>query len=169
MAIVKIVKNNYSSSNSNFIDGIDFTMLSYITDWYKCKSRYVFGYNVLLASPKVMAEQFQIVRQIFNKETGRLIRHFIVSFSEYEPVDTVLAANLGLEIAKYYADQYQIIFAVHEDTDNIHIHFILNTVSFIDGGKFNEGPAELRAFVDYLNRLHPPILFGVDEHKQMGV
>lgn len=169
MAIVKIVRNNYSSSNLNFPDGIDLTLINYISDWHKAKSGFVFGYNVLLVSPEAIAEQFQTVRQVFHKENGRLMRHFIVSFAEDEPVDARVAAKFGLIIARYYAPKYQIVFAVHEDTENIHIHFILNTVSFVDGHKFNEGPAELRAFIDYLNRLHPPILFGVDEYKQMIV
>lgn len=46
------------------------------------------------------------------------------------------------------------MYSVHEDTDNYHIHFVMNTVSWVDGHVFSEGPAELQQFKNYVNNLY---------------
>ena len=61
--------------------------------------------------------------------------------------------TLAFQISAYYSQQYQIIFSVHEDTDHWHIHFVMNTVSFVDGKMFSEGPYELAQFKDYVDAL----------------
>ncbi len=54
---------------------------------------------------------------------------------------------LGWQIAAYYAHRYQIVFGVHENTENLHIHFVFNTVSFVDGLKYNNMD-KLNAYVN---------------------
>ena len=162
MAVLKIVKNNYTSSNSNVPDGVDETLMTNITDWHKTKDNLILGYNVLLGTPVEMAAQFQTVRRIYHKETGRLIRHFIVSFSKSETDSPIFAFRFAQFIAMYYIKDYQIISAVHQDTENLHIHFVMNTVSLVDGHKFNEGPKELADFLVYLNSICPSNKFELE-------
>lgn len=63
------------------------------------------------------------------------------------------ANQLAMQICAYYAGRFQIVYSVHEDTDNLHIHFVLNTVSYVDGKKFTESPAELWRFKEYVGKL----------------
>ena len=63
-----------------------------------------------------------LVKQHFQKMDGREMRHFIVSFDEdITPYDAYI---MGRQIAAYYAHRYQIVFGVHDDTENLHIHFV---------------------------------------------
>lgn len=80
------------------------------------------------------------------------MRHFAVSFEEdISPYDTYVP---GLRIAAYYARRYRIVFGVHEDTDNVHIHFVFNTVSFVDGLKYSERRGDISALGAYVNRVY---------------
>ena len=76
-------------------------------------------------------EQFMYVKRFFNKTDGRKLLHLVVSFGK----DTTSydAYIMAYQIAAYLAEERQVIFGVHEDKDNVHIHFMINTVSFIDG------------------------------------
>lgn len=40
-------------------------------------------------------------------------------------------------IAKELGRVYQCVYAVHEDTDQVHFHFAFNPVSFINGYKYS--------------------------------
>ena len=84
-------------------------------------------------------EQMMLVKEYYNKTGGRMIRHFWVSFPKQLCYTFVDCYYIGWRISEYYASYYQIIFGVHEDTENIHIHFAMNTVRFIDGKKYSDG------------------------------
>lgn len=55
---------------------------------------------------------------------------------------------IALRISVYYGCSYQIVFGVHTDTEKIHIHFIMNTVSFIDGTMYSGNETDM----DYCTR-----------------
>lgn len=47
------------------------------------------------------------------------------------------AHEIGVKLAEeIWGDKFQVIVSTHLNTDNIHNHFVLNSVSFIDGKKF---------------------------------
>ena len=55
-------------------------------------------------------------------------------------------------------NRYQILFSVH--TDNyplLHIHFVMNTVSFVDGRKLHDNNAEQAAFCSYCEECYKQI------------
>lgn len=62
-------------------------------------------------------------------------------------------------IASYFADRYQIVYGIHNKpcynkyercTSLYHAHFIMNSVSYIDGKMFSENHSEIYAFLDYI-------------------
>lgn len=127
MAVVKIVNKRYYGTTcvANLID--------YVTKQNKTYGLIgAIGMNPL--EPKKMIRQMVLVKKIYGKRNGyRQVRHFIVSFSKKEKVTPEMAYFIAYDIAKYYSDCYQICFGVHLDTDHLHIHFVQNTVSYIDG------------------------------------
>ena len=50
-----------------------------------------------------------------------------------------------IKALKYYWRDYQLVYAVHEDTDNLHIHVGINSVSN-DGMKFSVRAEDMKAF-----------------------
>lgn len=61
--------------------------------------------------------------------------HYILSF-DGSVKDPEKVYEIGLEIMDEFFSEYQTIFAVHEDTDNLHIHFVFNSVSYVTGKKW---------------------------------
>lgn len=51
-------------------------------------------------------------------------------------------------------DSFVNYVGVHEDTDNIHIHFVMNTVSFVDGLKYSGGYDDLYNLTNYVNKIY---------------
>lgn len=129
------------------------TVISYCLQEQKTYSSMVggFGINLNQASYEMMR-----LAEAFGKAKGLHLRHMILTFSQPE-VDWFGTDALG-EIykiatyaARYYANQYQIIYAVHEDTDNYHVHFVMNTVSFVTGKKYRGDKADYYSFQKYLS------------------
>lgn len=50
-----------------------------------------------------------------------------------------LAHEIGVKLAtRLWGDRYQVIVATHLDKENhLHNHFVVNTVSFVDGIKYH--------------------------------
>lgn len=144
MCFVKMVKDSFKnqSSISNLVNYA-------IKDKDKNLIRFYGGYNVDVLRA---AGQMERVKEYYQKTHNRLMRHIIVSFDEdITPYDAYL---LGWQIAAYYADRYQIVFGVHEDTENLHIHLVFNTVSFVDGLKYTGEYSDLAAFKTYVNQVY---------------
>lgn len=144
MCIVKMVDESYLNYSSVF------NLVNYaLTDKRTHRRvRFYGGYNVEIDRAD---SQMVLVKKYYQKDGGREVRHFVVSFDEdISPYDAWI---LGWRIAAYYADRYQIVFGVHEDTDNIHIHFVFNTVSFADGRKFSSDYYEISRLKSYVNQL----------------
>lgn len=69
--------------------------------------------------------------------------HFIQSFKGKE-VSAEEYNDIGMELANsLWGDKYQVLVCTHIDKDNVHNHIILNSVSFIDGGKYHNSNFEL--------------------------
>ena len=84
------------------------------------------------------AEQMHFVKEAWNAVDGRQVYHIIVSFSDKElyTIDIDDAIGLAESICNYLGEERQIIYGIHLDTDNLHIHFAMNTVSYRDGRRY---------------------------------
>lgn len=64
------------------------------------------------------------------------------------------AHQIGLQTAKeMWGDRYQIIVTTHIDKDHLHNHFCFNSVSFLDGKKYNYSKTEQRKLRDVSDRI----------------
>lgn len=124
-------------TNSYFEENSIPNVIHYIIKPEKTLHGFIGGYGVNLLNEQSMIDSFLIVKNIYHKKNGRQLKHFIVSFSSAENITPILAYQLAWEIASLYSDKFQILFAVHEETQNLHIHFVVNTVSFVDGRMFD--------------------------------
>ncbi len=76
----------------------------------------------------------------------------MVSFDEnITPYDAYI---LSWQIAAFYADRYQIVFGVHDNTDNVHMHFVFNTVRFVDGLKYSKSYNDLYKLNVYVDKTY---------------
>lgn len=96
------------------------------------------------------------VTKIHHKEFGPRLRHSVLSFSHDEPVTPRQVKKIARECVHYYEDDYQIIAAVHEDRDHLHIHFVMNTTSYRTGKKYRGNKTDFYRFNSHMNRATAP-------------
>ena len=98
-----------------------------------------------------------MVKRQFGKEGGIIAFHGYQSFAPGE-VTPEQAHEIGVELARrLWGDRFQVVVATHLDREHIHNHFVLNSVSFVDGKKYNDCKstyALMRQTSDQLCREH---------------
>lgn len=134
MAVFKIINMNKKANQSSYIA----EKINYIMQPHKIAHNFYGGYGFLMGNTENIISQFYAVRYLLCKEKGIQLRHMILSFSdEFENVTPYQASKIAQEICGFFYPEYQIIYAVHEDTNNIHIHFLINTVNVYTGNLLN--------------------------------
>lgn len=110
------------------------------------QSQLVSGVN---CSPQNARSEMLKVKRKFEKESGTMAYHGYQSFSEGE-VTPELAHQIGVRLAtELWGDRYQVLVATHTDKDtHIHNHFVINTVSFVDGIKFHRTEQDYQQMVE---------------------
>lgn len=106
----------------------------YILDSRKTISGYIGGYAI---SPECPAQSMMLISEQFKKSHGVQLRHFVLAFSPYELTDPAIANEIGIRIAQLIGREYQVLYAVHENCDHLHIHIMANSVSYIDGHRYS--------------------------------
>ena len=92
-------------------------------------------------------------KKIWGKTGGREYMHSIISFHKDEKITYAQALQFGKDLAEndtFYKD-FQTLIAVHQDTEHIHIHFVTNSVSFIDGHKEHHSQKDTLSFMNRTN------------------
>lgn len=97
--------------------------------------QFVTGINCL---PATARDEMQAVKRRFGKEDGVIAYHGYQSFAPRE-ADPKTAHEIGIRLAKeLWGEKYQVVVATHLDKENhLHNHFVVNTVSFVDGIRYH--------------------------------
>ena len=104
----------------------------------------------LYVNTKNAFERMRIVKQFYNKEDGRSYIHFTISFKGRR--DKNVLYDFAEAVVSNFND-FQCLFAIHQNTANYHIHFVLNSVSFTDGHKFSQSQADMENFKIYISNM----------------
>lgn len=74
-------------------------------------------------------------KEMYGKNDGICAYHGYQSFKPGE-VTPAVAHEIGLKLAEQmWGGRFQVLVATHLDHDHIHNHFVVNSVSFTDGGR----------------------------------
>ena len=94
---------------------------------------YVSGINCI---PDTAFYEMKNVKKQFFKTEGIECFHGIQSFVKNE-VTPEQAHEIGVKLAnELWGEKFQVIVSTHLNTDNIHNHFVINSVSFINSKRF---------------------------------
>ena len=114
----------------------------------KEKVRYCKGRGVP-SEPEKAANRMIQIQKHYGKATQRRIYHYIVSFpEETDDVNGVVVA--AERVAGNFFETNQVYYGVHEDTDDLHIHFAVNAVSYRDGKKWHSSKKEFEILKDQI-------------------
>lgn len=110
-------------------------------------------------------EEMMQTKERFEKKGGTVAYHGYQSFAEGE-VTPELAHRIGHDLAEeLWGDKYEVLVTTHLDKDShIHNHFVLNTVSFVDGVKFHRTKRDYQKMREVSDRLCREYSLSVIEH-----
>lgn len=134
MAIIKSVKNSHSSIKS---------IVNYVTKGEKTiGQKLCSGFN---CNADTAAREMQATKKLYGKMGGRTYKHFVQSF----PPEEQITPQQAHELAKQFVEScplfegFEVLYCTHVDREHIHTHFVVNSVSFIDGHKFQMSKKDL--------------------------
>lgn len=104
--------------------------------------RLVSGWNCTAQSA---LSEMRLTKERYRKTDGRQYYHFVQSFAETDDLTPQEAHAIALELAQREFPSFEVLVATHIDTDHLHSHLIVNSVSFQDGRKLHQSAADLQA------------------------
>mgnify|MGYP002586721803 CR=1 FL=1 len=117
-------------------------VMEYATNKDKTEQRFfVTGVN---CDPTTARDEMMIAKVQWNDTSEIVCYHGFQSFKHGE-VTPEQAHEVGVKLAeRMWGDRFQVIVATHLNTDCLHNHFVVNSVSFADGMHYHDNKANLR-------------------------
>ena len=104
--------------------------------------RLVSGWNCTAQSA---LSEMRLTKERYRKTDGRQYYHFVQSFAEADDLTPQEAHSIALELAQQEFPDFEVLVATHMDTDHLHSHLVVNSVSFQNGRKLHQSAADLQA------------------------
>ena len=99
------------------------------------------------------AAQFMETKRLWGKPGGRVCYHGYQSFKADE-VTAETAHEIGVRLAEeLWGGRFEVVVATHCNTGHYHNHFVINSVSWADGKKFYNSPADYARMREVSDRL----------------
>ena len=156
--VIDYVSNAEKTENENYdepqFDSLQ-DVIEYTTNGLKTEDKYfVSGIN---CQPEFACGQMLETKKNFKKTDGIIAFHAYQSFAPGE-VTPAVAHEIGKEFAKkMWGDRFEVLVSTHVTSHCVHNHFLLNSVSFMDGKKYYDNKknyAKMRELSDELCREH---------------
>ena len=104
--------------------------------------------------PGTAREEMLAVKHQYGKEDGTVAYHGYQSFAPGEASPEIVH-EIGIKLAqRLWGDRYQVLVSTHLDHANhLHSHFVVNTVSFVDGVKYHRTREDYTAMQEVSDEL----------------
>ena len=135
---LRYVQNAEKTYNPDFDSDLQTLgdVMSYAENEEKTEKKYYV--SALNCNTTCAREQFINVKKAFDKEGGIIAYHAYQSFAPDETTPEQ-AHRIGVELAeRLWGDRFQVIVATHLNSHCLHNHFVINSVSFRDGGRYHD-------------------------------
>jgi len=152
-AVIEYANNPDKTTDKRYLDDDLAKALEYVSSDEKTDQKmFVSGIN---CSAFNAYQKMMTTKRKFGKLSGNVAYHGYQSFDKDE-VTPEEAHSIGVYTAKkMWGDEYEVVVTTHLNTDNIHNHFVVNSVSFKTGLKFKnkiEDHIKLREISDSICR-----------------
>ena len=137
-------------------------VMEYATNKNKTEQRFfVTGVN---CDPTTARDEMMITKAGWSDTSEIVCYHGFQSFKHGE-VTPEQAHEVGVKLAeRMWGDRFQVIVATHLNTDCLHNHFVVNSVSFADGMHYHDNKANLRLLRQRSDELCREYALSVIEH-----
>ena len=116
-------------------------------------------YNALGCNRDNFSNSILMTRKMHDKKYSRykqkeiLAQKLSISFhpDDNDKLTYEEAYRIAEEFARefFWSKGYEVLFAVHTDTEHIHVHFLVSNCNLKDGKSFRRGPAELKEMCSF--------------------
>lgn len=131
MAVIKAVNSKASIGKA----------LDYVTKEEKTEERLISGKD---CNPETVKDEMKMTKEQWGKTEGRQYKHYVQSFLPEDKVTPKLAHEIGNKFAQNEKFKgHEVLITTHVDKGHIHNHFIVNSVNFENGKKYNENKKDL--------------------------
>lgn len=141
-------------------------VLEYAQEDYKTEKQfYVTGVN---CDPATAHEQMSRTKLQFQKPGGIIAFHGYQAFSPGEATPET-AHTIGVKLAQeLWGDRFEVVVSTHLDKQHLHNHFVLNSVSFVDGKRYYDNNATYALMRKASDRLCREYSLSVIENPKRG-
>ena len=97
--------------------------------------------DVATGDTSIIDRQMFEAAKFYNKDFGKCLLHFSIDYDTQNSETHIVAPvayQHALFICKKFLHSHQVFFAVHENTDHLHTHFVLNSINLDSGLKIAE-------------------------------
>ena len=133
MAILKAINHR----RYKFTDLLDID--NYITDPAKSELSCIGGYG---CPPELWVSCNKALKSQYHAKHKKQFRHFVIGFDDRDKASIATARAVGYEACKHFAGYYA-KFAVHTNTNHLHLHIIVGNTSYEDGKQLDMPKAAL--------------------------
>ncbi|MCU6711508.1 relaxase/mobilization nuclease domain-containing protein [Paenibacillus sp. J5C_2022] len=164
--VLDYARNPDKTAQDRFEPGNLQQALNYATEDVKTeKQLYVSGVN---CDPLTAYEQMQRTKRQYQKTDGIVAFHGYQSFAPGEASPEVAHA-IGVKLAQeLWGERFEVVVATHLDKGHLHNHFVLNSVSFLDGKRYYDNKASYALMRQTSDRLCRGYKLSVIEHPETG-
>ena len=132
--------------------------LEYVSQNSKTKASLMSGINCS-NSCETAITQWQVMKKIYKKTTGRSCKHYVHSFAPEEQITPEQAHKIACELVARCPQfkGFQVFIATHTDKPHKHSHIVINSVSIDDGHKIQltkSDLAQIKAINDEICKEH---------------
>ena len=147
MATINFLKRKDSKNSGALGSVISYCVQEYKTELENTGVRLISGVNCIAERA---FKDFMDTKKQFNKTDGVQFYYAMQSFEEETNIEPMLAHQIAMEWVEKCYPGYQALVCTHMDTDNIHSHIIINSVSSLDGHKIHQNKNDIER-VRYVN------------------
>lgn len=133
MAVTKLLHMKQAKSGypaKHLANGLKYIMNPDKTE----NGRYVSGSSCIAENA---LQQMLDTKRHFGKLDKRQGYHFIISFEEEDVSEDTAFAVVGEFVKEYLGEDFEAVYAIHNDTEHIHGHIIFNSVRCSNGYKYD--------------------------------
>ena len=112
-------------------------MYKYIVDINSTKGLIIFGLGV---NPNFALQEMEFAHLVFNNNRQKQYQQVIFSFDNgvQENLSLDIIGEIGQKIAMLFANEYQVIGALHVNSKNWHFHYLINSVNINNGNCYKQ-------------------------------
>ncbi len=111
-------------------------IIRYITDQSRHDERVIY-YAGIGIQPFFAIGDMLLIKQLYSKTDRSQYKHIILLMGQNTDETTFIAAANEIAGAFFRLTNCQLVYAIHSNTNKVHMHMVINSICYIDGSRLD--------------------------------